>query len=209
MASETSDALLNVAGVIVGSYTNGPGRRVVIWVQGCTLGCKGCFNAPLQPHKPRHLVEPVMFADFIATQCIKNRCEGITITGGEPFQQALALHIFSRRIKKHDLTLVCFSGYQKETLLSSTHPDVRALIDSIDILIAGPYDHHNTYSRTWSDDPDKEIVLLSTEYSEADLHHEVQGEVMLLPGVSQFTGFIDREDECLFQDIFEPENRMK
>jgi anaerobic ribonucleoside-triphosphate reductase activating protein len=26
------------------SYANGPGRRAVLWVQGCTLGCPGCFN---------------------------------------------------------------------------------------------------------------------------------------------------------------------
>ena len=26
------------------SQVNGPGRRAVVWVQGCTLGCPGCFN---------------------------------------------------------------------------------------------------------------------------------------------------------------------
>lgn len=203
MVPETSDTLLNVAGVIIGSYTNGPGKRTVIWVQGCTLGCKGCFNASLQPHEPRHLVEPLGFADLMATKSIENECEGITLTGGEPFQQAVALDIFSRRIKEHDLTVVCFSGYRKETLLSSTSSDVQALIQSVDILIAGPYNHHNTYPRTWSDDPDKEIVLLSMVYSEEDLKRDVQGELILLPDESQFTGFIGLEDRRLFKKILE------
>jgi len=26
------------------SLVNGPGKRAVVWVQGCTLGCPGCFN---------------------------------------------------------------------------------------------------------------------------------------------------------------------
>lgn len=203
MAPETSDALLNVAGVIIGSYTNGPGKRTVIWVQGCTLRCKGCFNAPLQPHEKRHLVEPLGFADIIATQCTENECEGITITGGEPFQQAAALNIFSKRIKEHGLTVVCFSGYRKETLLFSTCSDVRDLIRSVDILIAGPYNHHNMYPRTWSDDPDKEIVLLSRVYSEEDLKRDVQGELIMLPEESQFTGFIGLEDRRLFKKILE------
>jgi organic radical activating enzyme len=203
MAPEPSNTLLNVAGVIIGSYTNGPGKRTVIWVQGCTLGCKGCFNASLQPHEPCHLVEPLGFADIIAVQCIENECEGITITGGEPFQQAVALNIFSRRIKEHGLTVVCFSGYRKETLFSSTSSHVRDLIRSVDILIAGPYNYHNTYPRTWSDDPDKEIVLLSRVYSEEDLKCDVQGELILLLEESQFTGFIGLEDRHLFKNILE------
>ena len=36
--------LIQVAGLIDDSRVNGPGRRVVVWVQGCTLGCLGCFN---------------------------------------------------------------------------------------------------------------------------------------------------------------------
>ena len=26
------------------SRANGPGARFVVWFQGCTLGCAGCFN---------------------------------------------------------------------------------------------------------------------------------------------------------------------
>ena len=26
------------------SRANGPGVRFVVWLQGCTLGCPGCFN---------------------------------------------------------------------------------------------------------------------------------------------------------------------
>ncbi len=32
------------------SRANGPGWRSVVWVQGCSLGCAGCFNP--QTHDP-------------------------------------------------------------------------------------------------------------------------------------------------------------
>ena len=35
---------LRVHAQMESSQVNGPGRRAVIWVQGCSLGCTGCFN---------------------------------------------------------------------------------------------------------------------------------------------------------------------
>src|ERR1700691_3577776 len=31
------------------SRANGPGRRAVLWFQGCTLNCPGCFNQASHP----------------------------------------------------------------------------------------------------------------------------------------------------------------
>ena len=30
--------------IIEGTYTNGPGFRLGVWVQGCIRNCPGCFN---------------------------------------------------------------------------------------------------------------------------------------------------------------------
>lgn len=203
MASKKINPLLNVASVIVGSYTNGPGKRVVIWVQGCTIGCPGCFNNFMQPHESRHLIDPILFAEIISKECIEQGCEGVTLTGGEPFQQVVALDIFSSKIKEGKLTIVCFSGYSKENLLSSTDPSIQSFIDSIDMLIAGPYNHQNIYHRTWSDDPDKEYIFLSNSYSKADLKSDAHCELILLPEELQYTGFLDNEDMCLLEDMLD------
>lgn len=201
MEPEKRSVLLNVAGVIVGSYTNGPGKRVVIWVQGCTIGCPGCFNTPLQPHEPHHLIDPVVFARTISEKCVKTGCEGITITGGEPFQQAVALSTFTSIIRESDLTIVCFSGYCKDALFTSTDVSIQTLIGSIDILIAGPYNHRNRYPRTWSDDPDKEYIFLSDAYSDDDLKRDIECELLLSQTESRYTGFFDFGDRCLFEDL--------
>lgn len=204
MTQKKSNLLLNVASVIIGSYTNGPGKRVVIWIQGCTIGCPGCFNTSMQPHEPIHLIDPLLFAEIISKECSEHECEGVTLTGGEPFQQAAALNIFSSKIKERDLTIVCFSGYAKENLISSIDPSVHNLIDSIDILIAGPYNNLNKYYRTWSDDPDKEYIFLSDSYSQSDLKNDTQCELILLEKELQYTGFLDKEDRRTFEGILNP-----
>jgi len=38
------------------SRANGPGVRAVLWVQGCTLGCQGCFNSAMLPKEGGELV---------------------------------------------------------------------------------------------------------------------------------------------------------
>ena len=35
---------LRLHGFLPRSRANGPGWRSVVWVQGCSLGCPGCFN---------------------------------------------------------------------------------------------------------------------------------------------------------------------
>ena len=202
MTQKKSNLLLNVASVIIGSYTNGPGKRVVIWIQGCTIGCPGCFNTPMQPHEPRHLIDPLLFAEIISSECIEHGCEGVTLTGGEPFQQAAALGIFSSKIKENNLTIVCFSGYSKENLILSIDPSVQNLIDLVDMLIAGPYNNQNTYHRTWSDDPDKEYVFLSDSYSKADLKYDAHCELIFLETGLTYTGFLTNQDLSTFEDIF-------
>jgi len=197
-----SNLCLNVASVVIGSYTNGPGKRVVIWLQGCTIGCPGCCNASLQPHEPRHLVDPLVFAELISRECINHKCEGVTLTGGEPFQQAAALGIFSSKIKENNLTIVCFSGYLKDNLLASIDPLVHKLLYSIDILIAGPYNQQTEYHRTWSDDPDKKYVFLSDFYSKDDLTNSTHCELILLETGLIYTGFLTNQDLSTFKDIF-------
>ena len=65
------------------SRANGPGVRFVVWLQGCTLGCPGCFN-PLT-HDPRAGTERAV--DDIVAQLRAVRVDGLTLSGGEPMQQ--------------------------------------------------------------------------------------------------------------------------
>ena len=63
------------------------GRKpFVIWTQGCTLGCKGCWNEQFWPEsggKARQIDD--LAQEILATKDI----EGITLLGGEPFNNWL------------------------------------------------------------------------------------------------------------------------
>ena len=60
-----SEIFLNVAMTMPRSMANGPGQRAVIWVQGCTIGCSGCYNSVTHPHKIQTITSPEKLANWI------------------------------------------------------------------------------------------------------------------------------------------------
>jgi anaerobic ribonucleoside-triphosphate reductase activating protein len=75
---------------IPASRANGPGLRAVVFFQGCTLACRGCFNPETHSFAGTEVT-----VDAVAEQVIRTReehgVEGVTFSGGEPMQQAPAL----------------------------------------------------------------------------------------------------------------------
>ena len=65
--------------------SNGPGVRVSLFVSGCTLHCKGCFNPESWDFKAG---QP--FTQETVNEIIKlvsqNYIEGLSILGGDPFE---------------------------------------------------------------------------------------------------------------------------
>lgn len=142
-----SRILLNVADIRPRSRVNGPGVRSVVWVQGCSLRCPGCFNAHTHPHEPRQLFEPQALAKRLL---LLPDTSGITISGGEPFEQAEACAICAETIRAAGRTVMVFSGHTLEALRA---PDCRAIgrfLAAIDLLVAGPYvERLKTDGRQW------------------------------------------------------------
>lgn len=100
------------------SAVNGPGNRTVVWFQGCDLRCRGCFN-PATHAFDRDCEKPVdEIADWILG-C--DGIEGVTFSGGEPFQQAGDLCRLCEYIKlrRPEFSIGVFSGYTLQELVSS------------------------------------------------------------------------------------------
>ena len=131
-----SRLLLNVADVRRRSRVNGPGVRSVVWVQGCTIGCPGCFNPRMHAHQSVRLLDPKRLGLELASV---PGTDGIAISGGEPFEQAEACAVLASTVKAAHLSVVVFTGHPYAQLQASTLPCVRRLMASIDLLIAGPY----------------------------------------------------------------------
>lgn len=73
----------------------GPYNRFVIWVHGCCFDCEGC----LAENTKNGVYEEVEI-DLLAKRVAKSPCEGITISGGEPFLQANAKESFRHYYSK-------------------------------------------------------------------------------------------------------------
>lgn len=127
---------LNLAGFLARSEVNGPGTRAVIWVQGCSQRCKGCFNPQFQPFSPATEIS----VDDLAKRILPiPDIEGVTFSGGEPFLQAGPLAKLGERLRMAGLTVVTYTGYTPGQIAEGNDPGWPALLAVTDLLIAGPY----------------------------------------------------------------------
>ena len=117
-------------------YNLGEGKRIGIWVQGCTLGCPGCLNRTLWPTNGGKSVPVDALFNWLLPHA--EGYDGITLSGGEPFQQYAPMMAFLHLIKtRTTLDIHCFSGYTLEELLER-HPD-RLFLRYLDTLVDGRY----------------------------------------------------------------------
>ncbi|WP_017659176.1 4Fe-4S single cluster domain-containing protein [Baaleninema simplex] len=128
---------LNIMGYVDESEVNGPGKRAVVWAQGCLRECPGCFNPSSWSFEPNQVVSIEELAERITSN---SNNEGVTFSGGEPFWQAPALAELARRVKAKGLNVMSFSGFTLDELSGDkAPPGAIALLEQLDILIDGPY----------------------------------------------------------------------
>ncbi len=128
---------LNLMGYVDESQVNGPGRRAVVWVQGCKRECAGCFNTASWSFETNELISVAEVAEKILANPGNT---GVTFSGGEPFWQAEALAELAQTVKKAGLNVMSFSGFTLEELQGDKAPPQAAkLLKELDILIDGPY----------------------------------------------------------------------
>src|SRR4051812_24288102 len=108
-------AIMLIHGKINSSEANGPGKRAVLWFQGCNLACKGCWNPETHSFNEKNRTSIGDIQDWILS--LKD-IEGITFSGGEPMQQAPYLYTLVAfiREKRADLTIGMYTGYTEKEL---------------------------------------------------------------------------------------------
>ena len=134
---EIPPGYLNIMGYVDESEVNGPGTRAVVWVQGCLRECPSCFN----PSSWSFEINELVAVDSLVKKILsKERNEGVTFSGGEPFWQAPALANLARKVKAAGLNVMSFTGFTLEQLQSPYAPaGAQELLQELDILIDGPY----------------------------------------------------------------------
>ncbi|MFB4304500.1 4Fe-4S single cluster domain-containing protein [Actinomadura sp. GTD37] len=127
--------MINVAETCVGTRALGDGLRSVVWVQGCPFHCRGCIAPQWIPFRPARRVEPAALA---AELLADPRVTGLTLSGGEPMEQASGLAAMVRAARaERELSVICFTGHRLAEL--SGRPGAAGLLAELDVLIDGRY----------------------------------------------------------------------
>src|SRR5437870_771654 len=88
---------INLADAVAPTLANGPGVRAALFTQGCSIGCPGCQNPQTWPSYPVHICTPDA---IVAWYRSFSGLRGVTLSGGEPFEQSLGLAAFCRDLRR-------------------------------------------------------------------------------------------------------------
>lgn len=137
----------------------GPGKRIALWFEGCSLNCPGCMAASM---KTRHQHNRMTVNEiFRKIEQAAEGLDGITISGGEPFEQADALYEMVKLIRSEThLDIMVYSGYTIEEL-SEYSESSRQILGLIDILIDGRFEEWNSNKKMWRGSDNQRMHLLS------------------------------------------------
>lgn len=120
------------------SIVDGPGLRYVVFVQGCSHNCRGCHNPETHDYDGGREVT----VEDLATEMLQNPlCDGLTLSGGEPFDQAWESSMLASRAKMAGKTVWTYTGYSWETIQRRARCSVvwSLLLSHTDVLVEGPF----------------------------------------------------------------------
>ncbi len=172
------EAALRVHAFLPRSRANGPGARAVLWLQGCSLGCPGCYNPQTHPLTGGAAVPVAELLGRLAN--LGPTIEGLTVSGGEPLQQRPALLALLGRLRQETaLSVLLFTGFSWEEV--QRFPEAPDLLACVDVLIAGRYDSSRHLARGLRGSANKTVHFLTDRYVPADLEAVPASEVHITP----------------------------
>jgi len=174
---------LNVSRVIERSDIYGPGLRSVIWVQGCDLACKGCWNTDLWPKDGGEKIQ----VDQLHKRLLSVKgVEGVTILGGEPLQQSPALLELLILQSEAGRGIMLYSGYEIDELDEIQ----KACVELADIAILGRYiEEERDTTLRWRGSSNQKITSPTGMFDESSIedgenevsvHIDSKGEITVI-----------------------------
>lgn len=124
---------LRVLRVVEGTSVDGPSLRTSIYVAGCRHACPLCHNPQswnMNGGEPRSL-DSLM-------QVIAYNESPVTLTGGDPLYQPVAVKQLVHRIKTElGYNVWCFTGFTWEEIVAD--PELTDTIREVDVVVEGRF----------------------------------------------------------------------
>ena len=174
----------------------GPGLRSVIWVQGCTLACKGCWNTQYWSAKGG---DEILVSKLLREIQDLDGIEGITLLGGEPLQQAKASLELIKGAKSLGLSVFLYTGYEP----SEFDETMLACFNLSDIAVTGRFVQElRDTSLRWRGSQNQQVHFISNAYDESVLQEQTEVECHILPnGEIHMVGYAETELAQLLEGI--------
>lgn len=175
------------------SSVNGPGNRAVIFVQGCSLGCPGCWNQDTHPvlkdddTRAGERIENHRLAEWVVN--LKGTVEGVTLSGGEPLQQSHAVAGFCWRLKElwPEVSIGLFTGFSLEEVAGGVHWE--KIKSHLDFAVMGRYVRNIPSSKPLLSSSNQKVVFFTDRYSQKDLAPQQMELQISESGLVEITGF--------------------
>ena len=188
--------------IMPASRANGPGLRCVVFVQGCNLGCPGCWNSWGHTFRGTEFAVETILAEVV-NRHRQYSLDGVTFSGGEPMQQAddLAALLEGLRSAFPTLSVGMFTGYSEEELETGRYftrhgadqDQRRALWRSIrshlDFAVMGRYDRLQPSEAPMRTSANQALRLFSARHTEIDFSVQTVEITIAADGLTRTTGF--------------------
>jgi anaerobic ribonucleoside-triphosphate reductase activating protein len=164
MRAMTAGGSLRVGARVPVTRVEGPGARYALWVQGCSVRCPGCCN----PHLFDAALGSVVTVETLLAEVEQARPanEGVTLLGGEPFDQPAAVAGLAAGTRALGLSVMTFTGYTLEELRARADAAVDDLLRATDVLVDGRYEAaHPERRRLWVGSENQRFHYLTDRYS--------------------------------------------
>lgn len=128
---------MNYAQIRKYDIANGPGVRTTIFLTGCTLNCKNCFNKEYQNFHFGKVFDDKAFDEVM--DCLSDaNIHGLSVLGGEPFDNLEGLKEFITKVRANsEKDIWIYSGYTFEELLEKD--GAMDVLKNIDVLVDGRF----------------------------------------------------------------------
>ena len=117
--------------------TLGYGKRLGVWFQGCKRRCDNCISPEFQAMEGGSLLTPEQILNRIPEGA---EVDGLTVSGGEPFDQPEALlALMLRFVERYGDDIVIFTGYTLAELKNMKTESVNRILELSAVLVDGIY----------------------------------------------------------------------
>lgn len=138
----------------------GYGTRLGIWLQGCSIHCKACVSQDTWAFDDSFKININHLMQSIQTLIQYQSFDGITISGGEPFDQPealLNLIIQLKTLSNVPFDILVYSGYSFRHL----QKHYQEILNQIDALISEPFNHKQPATLIYRGSANQRLNLLS------------------------------------------------